>query len=45
MVLRTPPLAEPVINPGGVKIKPPFEMGVSNFMMFTIFMIQLIMVQ
>ncbi|MFG6357469.1 MAG: hypothetical protein K1W26_11715, partial [Acetatifactor sp.] len=24
------PLAEPVIIPGGVKCKPPFEMGVAN---------------
>ena len=31
MVLRTPPLAEPENYPGGVKYKPPFEMGVANF--------------
>lgn len=31
MVLRNPPLAEPVKYPGGVKSKPPFEMGVANF--------------
>lgn len=31
MVLRNPPLAEPVKYPGGVKNKPPFEMGVANF--------------
>ena len=31
MVMATPPLAEPVIDPGGVTIKPPFEMGVANF--------------
>jgi len=31
MVIATPPLAEPVIDPGGVTIKPPFEMGVANF--------------
>ena len=30
MVLRNPPLAEPVKYPGGVKSKPPFEMGVAN---------------
>ena len=30
MVLRTPPLAEPENYPGGVKYKPPFEMGVAN---------------
>ena len=22
---------EPVVDPGGVKVKPPFEMGVANF--------------
>lgn len=27
MVLANPPLAEPVTDPGGVIIKPPFEMG------------------
>ena len=32
MVIATPPLAEPVIDPGGVTIKPPFEMGVANFL-------------
>ena len=26
VVLRTPPLAEAVVFPGGVKNKPPFEM-------------------
>ena len=26
-----PPLAEPGNYPGGVKTKPPFEMGVSDF--------------
>ena len=31
MVMANPPLAEPVIDPGGVTIKPPFEMGVANF--------------
>ena len=31
MVIATPSLAEPVIDPGGVTIKPPFEMGVANF--------------
>ena len=31
MVIANPPLAEPVIDPGGVTIKPPFEMGVANF--------------
>lgn len=30
MVIATPPLAEPVSDPGGAKIKPPFEMGVAN---------------
>ena len=30
MVIANPPLAEPVIDPGGVTIKPPFEMGVAN---------------
>ena len=30
MVLANPPLAEPVIDPGGVTNKPPFEMGVAN---------------
>ena len=24
-------MAEPVLSPGGGKIKPPFEMGVANF--------------
>ena len=32
MVIANPPLAEPVIDPGGVTIKPPFEMGVANFL-------------
>ncbi len=31
MVLRNPPLAEPEKYPGGVKVKPPFEMGVGDF--------------
>ena len=31
MVIANPPLAEPVIDPGGVTIKPPFEMGVANW--------------
>ena len=31
MVIANPPLAEPAIDPGGVIIKPPFEMGVANF--------------
>ncbi len=31
MVIANPPLAEPVIDPGGVTIKPQFEMGVANF--------------
>jgi len=31
MVLANPPLAEPVTDPGGVINKPPFEMGVANF--------------
>lgn len=31
MVIANPPLAEPVSCPGGVKIKPSFEMGVANF--------------
>ena len=31
MVIANPPLAEPVIDPRGVTIKPPFEMGVANF--------------
>ena len=30
MVLRNPPLAEPEKYPGGVKVRPPFEMGVVN---------------
>ena len=30
MVIANPPLAEPAICPGGVIIKPPFEMGVAN---------------
>ena len=30
MVCEIPPLAEPVKYPGGVKAKPPFEMGVAN---------------
>ncbi len=30
MVIANPPLAEPVIDPGGVTINPPFEMGVAN---------------
>ncbi len=34
MVIANPPLAEPVIDPGGVTIKPPFEMGVANLNMF-----------
>ncbi len=34
MVIANPPLAEPVIDPGGVTIKPPFEMGVANFVVF-----------
>lgn len=34
MVIANPPLAEPVIDPGGVTIKPPFEMGVANFARF-----------
>lgn len=34
MVIANPPLAEPVIDPGGVTIKPPFEMGVANFRRF-----------
>lgn len=34
MVCETPPLAEPVLYPGEVKIKPPFEMGVGNFEFF-----------
>lgn len=29
-----PALAEPVMCPGGVYIKPPFEMGVGNFEVF-----------
>ncbi len=33
MVIANPPLAEPVIDPGGVTIKPPFEMGVANLVM------------
>lgn len=32
MVIANPPLAEPVIDPGGVTIKPPFEMGVANLL-------------
>ena len=28
MVCEIPPLAAPVLCPGGAKIKPPFEMGV-----------------
>ena len=32
MVLANPPLAEPVTDPGGVINKPPFEMGVANWM-------------
>ncbi len=35
MVIANPPLAEPVIDPRGVTIKPPFEMGVANFVPFT----------
>ena len=31
MVLRSPPLAEPKKYPGGVKVRPPFEMGVANW--------------
>lgn len=31
MVIANPPLAEPVIDPRGVTIKPPFEMGVANW--------------
>ena len=31
MVIANPPLAEPVIDPGGVTIKPPFEMGVIKY--------------
>ncbi len=34
MVIANPPLAEPVIDPGGVTIKPPFEMGVANLECF-----------
>ena len=30
MVCEIPPLAEPVLCPGGAKSKPPFEMGVSD---------------
>lgn len=30
MVLRNPPWAEPEKYPGGVKTKPPFEMGVGD---------------
>ncbi len=30
MVLRSPPLAEPKKYPGGVKVRPPFEMRVAN---------------
>ena len=31
MVPANPPMVAPVPYPGGVKIKPPFEMGVANF--------------
>ena len=34
MVIANPPLAEPVIDPGGVTIKPPFEMGVANLVLY-----------
>lgn len=30
MVIANPPPAEPVLDPGGVNSKPPFEMGVAN---------------
>ena len=30
MVIANPPLAEPVSDPGGVKLNPPFEMRVAN---------------
>ena len=30
MVLQNPTLAEPEKYPGGVKVRPPFEMGVVN---------------
>lgn len=29
--VKPAPRAEPVLCPGGAKIKPPFEMGVGNF--------------
>ena len=29
--MRNPPLAEPELAPGGGILKPPFEMGVANF--------------
>ena len=31
-----PPLAEPGNYPGGVKTKPPFEMGVDDFGIFSV---------
>ena len=37
MVLANPPLAEPVTDPGGVINKPPFEMGVANFVNLELF--------
>lgn len=33
MVFANPPLAEPATDPGGVINKPPFEMGVANFVL------------
>ena len=33
MVFVNPSLAEPVADPGGVINKPPFEMGVANFLL------------
>lgn len=38
MVIANPPLAEPVIDPGGVTIKPPFEMGVANLEVISFYM-------
>ena len=40
MVIANPPLAEPVIDPGGVTIKPPFEMGVANLSQLEVLKLQ-----
>ena len=40
MVIANPPLAEPVIDPGGVTIKPPFEMGVANLLCFCMLLLR-----